>query len=37
MRKVLKICEEPDLTQATSREHFETKEGKVETLADYMT
>ena len=36
-RKVLKIFEEPDLTQATSRELFEKKHGAEETLDDYMT
>ena len=33
-RKVLKIFEEPDLTQATSRELFETKQWTEETLDD---
>ena len=36
-RKVLKIFEEPDLTQATFRELFETKQGTEETLDDYMS
>ena len=36
-RKVPKIFEVPDLSQATSRELFEMKQGTDETLEDFMT
>ena len=36
-RKVLEIFEETDLTQETSRELFEMKQGTEETLDDFMT
>ena len=36
-RKVLKIFEEPDLTQLTSRELFEMIQGTWESLYDFMT
>ena len=36
-RKVLKIFEEPDLTQATSRELVETMRGAKETRDDYRS
>ena len=36
-RKVFKIFEQPDLSQATSRELFETNQATEETLDDYMS
>ena len=37
MRKVWNIFEEPELTQATSRELFESKHRTEETIGDYMS
>ena len=34
---MLKIFDEPAVTEATSRELFETKHGTEETLEDYMS
>ena len=36
-RKILKFFERPDLSQAATRQLFETKQGTEETLDDYMS